>query len=436
MLTDWSSALAQEGQALTRQMQELDTARKFLQSADARQNELLQAERDATKQAADAQAARSAAEAKLQELMAGQDFPTEQEAQTALKTATVTCDKAAAARQTAERTAKAAADNLTRTQSLLHKYRQELPRQTEESANRLTAYREIMTQKNLAESEWQPLADRYTSGAVTKLKERLERHKERLAAATGSLAAAKATIGDRPKPDTAALAETLRAAENKFTACRNEYEQQKTVFTANQNVLDSLAPKLTERAEQLKTYVRLESLYKRLSGNVKNGRMDIETYVQRQYLSRILAAANRRFLAMSAGQYELRMLTGDKAAEGNKNHGLDLTVYSAVTGKEREIRTLSGGESFMAALSLALGTADQIQANTAAIGLDIMFIDEGFGTLDDHARDQAVKVLQQVAGGDKLIGIISHVADLKQKIEDKLLVTKDEHGSHLRWQIS
>ena len=111
-------------------------------------------------------------------------------------------------------------------------------------------------------------------------------------------------------------------------------------------------------------------------------------------------------------------------------------VYSNVTGKEREIRTLSGAESFMAALSLALGMADQIQESSAAINLDILFIDEGFGSLDEHSRNQAVKVLQQLAGGSKLIGIISHVSELKQEIEDQLIVEKTESGSNVRWQIS
>ena len=111
-------------------------------------------------------------------------------------------------------------------------------------------------------------------------------------------------------------------------------------------------------------------------------------------------------------------------------------IYSTVTGKEREVRTLSGGESFMAALSLALGMADQIQQSSAAINLDMMFIDEGFGSLDEHSRNQAVRVLQEMAEGSRLIGIISHVSELKQEIEDQLLVNKDENGSHVKWQIS
>ena len=90
----------------------------------------------------------------------------------------------------------------------------------------------------------------------------------------------------------------------------------------------------------------------------------------------------------------------------------------------------------MAALALALRMADQIQESSAAIHLDVMFVDEGFGSLDEHSREQAVKVLQELAGGSKLIGIISHVTELKQEIEDQLIVSKDEKGSHVKWQIS
>lgn len=137
---------------------------------------------------------------------------------------------------------------------------------------------------------------------------------------------------------------------------------------------------------------------------------------------------------MSAGQFELRCVISRRRVK--EEQGTGLRVYSNVTGKEREVRTLSGGESFMAALSLALGMADQIQQSSSAIHLDMMFIDEGFGSLDSQSRDQAVRVLQQMAGGSKLIGIISHVSELKQEIEDQLIVSKDEEGSSARWQIS
>ena len=200
-------------------------------------------------------------------------------------------------------------------------------------------------------------------------------------------------------------------------------------------LLDFYGDILSERKRALKEHARLDTLYRLVSGNVTDARMDLETFVQRCYLERILAAANRRFEEMSGGQFELRMV-GDEDAGKGRNRGLDLMVYSTVTGKEREVRTLSGGESFMAALSLALGMADQIQESAAAIHLDMMFIDEGFGSLDEHARNQAVRVLKEMAGSSRLIGIISHVTELKQEIDDQLIVSKDESGSHVRWQIS
>ena len=207
------------------------------------------------------------------------------------------------------------------------------------------------------------------------------------------------------------------------------------LLLADRALSRALLPRMEEREKLSKEASRLEGLYRRLSGKRSGSRMDIETYVQRYFLRRILRNANLRFREMSLGQYELRMIPEGQAGDG-RNRGLDLTVYSYVTGKEREVRTLSGGESFMAALSLAMGMADQIQESSASVHLELMFIDEGFGSLDEHAREQAVRVLRDMSGGGKLLGIISHVSELKQEIEDQLLVTKDAEGSHVRWQIS
>ena len=230
---------------------------------------------------------------------------------------------------------------------------------------------------------------------------------------------------------------TTRQQEiNSLWQAQNTSQQHlRDMLNRNAAVAQYLKKNLASRQDKLKEAATLDRLYNRLSGKISGSRMDIETFVQRHYLNQILAAANRRFAEMSAGQFELRLIDINDAGQG-RNRGLDLMVYSTVTGKERDIRTLSGGESFMAALSLALGLSDQIQANTAAINLDIMFIDEGFGSLDDHARGQAIRVLKRLSGGDKLIGIISHVTELKQEIDSQLIVTKDEKGSHIKWQIS
>ena len=207
------------------------------------------------------------------------------------------------------------------------------------------------------------------------------------------------------------------------------------MLRADREAQKKLGQTMEERKKTVEEYQKVERLHNLLAGKVSGSRMDIETFAQRYYLERILDAANYRFREMSAGQFELRMVDLDKAGEG-KNRGLDLMVYSTVTGKEREVRTLSGGESFMAALSLALGMADQIREKSSAIHLDVMFIDEGFGSLDDHSREQAVKVLMRMAGGERLIGIISHVTELKQEIENQLIVEKGDEGSTVRWQIS
>ncbi|WP_029540774.1 SMC family ATPase [Selenomonas sp. AB3002] len=244
-----------------------------------------------------------------------------------------------------------------------------------------------------------------------------------------------ASLGNAPRPDMEGI--TARQQEiNALWQTQNSKQQHlRDMLNRNEAVTKYLKRNLSARQDKLQEAASLESLYNRLSGKISGSRMDIETFVQRHYLSQILIAANRRFAEMSAGQFELRLMPIEDAGQG-KNRGLDLRVYSTVTGQERDIRTLSGGESFMAALSLALGLSDQIQANTSAINLDIMFIDEGFGSLDDHARSQAIKVLKRLSGGDKLIGIISHVTELKQEMDNQLLVTKDEHGSHAQWQIS
>ena len=242
-------------------------------------------------------------------------------------------------------------------------------------------------------------------------------------------------IGDKKRPQTEALQQALCAAEEKLTILTERLQKQSHELQENRYALQELSSSSEARRHTFSEYERLDRLYKQMSGNISGSRMDLETYVQRLYLSKILSSANKRFQEMSGGQYAFRMIRIANAGEG-RNKGLDLMVYSSVTGKEREIRTLSGGESFMAALSLALGMADQIQNTSSAVHLDMMFIDEGFGSLDDLARSKSIRVLKEMADSHRLIGIISHVTELKQEIGNQLLTTKDEHGSHVKWRIN
>ncbi|MBQ6470112.1 MAG: SMC family ATPase [Lachnospiraceae bacterium] len=320
-------------------------------------------------------------------------------------------------------------------ETLIRQWEGQLPAQKEEAERRREEYDAVLKEKKLTETEWQTVTKTHKKEETARLRDRIGRHNAEKAAAEGAAKTAREAIGGQPEPDTEVLKKALDEAQENLASASEQLERCTDYYNTNARALRELVPKTAERTKTAKKYGAVEHLSRRLSGNLTGERMDIETYVQRYYLRRILHAANRRLAEMSAGQYELRM-TDKKAAGEGKNRGLDLMVYSFVTGKEREIRTLSGGESFMAALSLALGMADQIQENTSRIHLDIMFIDEGFGSLDEHSRGQAVRVLKEMSGGSKIIGIISHVTELKQEIEDQLLVTKDAEGSHVRWQIS
>lgn len=167
-----------------------------------------------------------------------------------------------------------------------------------------------------------------------------------------------------------------------------------------------------------------------LSGSMK---MDLETYVQRRYFEQILREANKRLLKMSGNQFLLQLKeTGELGRR--RNEGLDLSVYSIVTDTVRDVKTLSGGEAFMAALSMALGLSDIVGRTVGALRLNVMFIDEGFGSLDEESREQAVKVLSELAGDGRMVGIISHVTELKDQIDKKLVITKGNRGSDLHWE--
>lgn len=434
-LGSWKESLRREDDRLAENIQTLKKLRGYLLGIDEKKAALKTAAEQASQKAVDAKTTFAAKQTELEHLETSRDYQSEEEAETALARAEEGRKNAEAVSRTARRKAYQAESARTKADALISRYKSELPVQDEECSNRKDSYEKIMEEKNLSETEWKELTEKYTRGDAAAFQERAEAWQKRKTAAMSRRDSAKAAIGGQDRPVPEELKNAAETAEKELKDAQSRLEEARNYYKANVSVYDSLKPVMEERGKIMEEHRRLDDLYNLLSGNVTGSRMDIETYVQRCYLERILCAANRRFEEMSAGQFELRMFDIDKAGKG-KNRGLDLMVYSTVTGKEREVRTLSGGESFMAALCLALGMADQIQESAASVNLDMMFIDEGFGSLDEHSRDKAVRVLQEMAGGSRLIGIISHVTELKQEIEDQLIVTKDEEGSHVRWQIS
>ncbi len=185
------------------------------------------------------------------------------------------------------------------------------------------------------------------------------------------------------------------------------------------------------KSDEIKTVEEKWTWVKALSdtanGNVSGKeRVMLETYIQTTYFDRIINRANTRLMIMTGGQYELKRR---KEADNLRSQsGLELNVIDHYNGTERSVKTLSGGESFKASLSLALGLSDEIQSSAGGIKLDTMFVDEGFGSLDDESLAQAIKALSSLADGDRLVGIISHVNELKDRIDKQIIVTKEKTG--------
>lgn len=221
----------------------------------------------------------------------------------------------------------------------------------------------------------------------------------------------------------------------KLRDSENELQKIHTALEINQQIYRNLE-------KYQKTYARLreeaaviDTLNRTASGKISgSAKIDFETYMQRKYFRLILAEANKRLIKMNRGGFLLQLKESENVGKG-KNEGLDLEVYSMMTNSIRDIKTLSGGESFLAALSMALGLSDIVQKMAGAVQLDVMFIDEGFGTLDEMSRQQAVEVLQELAGENRQVGIISHVSELKEQLDKKLIVEKGESGSSIRWEM-
>lgn len=228
----------------------------------------------------------------------------------------------------------------------------------------------------------------------------------------------------------------LRAQGAELAAAQRELEQQdRRLYAAIANN-KSITANVRQSTEGLRRseeeYQSLKALADTMNGRlVGKKHVNLETYIQMHYFDKILRRANVRLLQMTSGQYELcrEALDNDEVKTGNSKTGLDLVVHDHYSGRRRSVKTLSGGESFMASLALALGLADEVQSSAGGIQLDAMFVDEGFGSLDDSALQQAVATLQGLSEGRRLVGIISHVHDLMDMIDTQLVVTKRTNGA-------
>ena len=206
-------------------------------------------------------------------------------------------------------------------------------------------------------------------------------------------------------------------------------------LSSNKTAVDNIKKYTVELEKSEKKYQMVKLLSDTASGNLSGkDRISIETFIQMTYFDRVINRANVRLMRMSYGQYELVRRTEKDKGKGQA--GLELDVIDHYNGTKRSVKSLSGGEAFKASLSLALGMSDEIQSSSGGIQVDSMFIDEGFGSLDDESLNQAIGVLQELTAGNKPVGIISHVSELKERIDRQIVVTKQKnYGSKVEIKI-
>ena len=222
--------------------------------------------------------------------------------------------------------------------------------------------------------------------------------------------------------------ERLNELEIELKNIKDEKQNLYSIYTSNSKIRNNLMDTNDRLIKCLNNYIKYEDLYKLSSGNLVGKRkISFEQYVQATYFDMVLNEANKRFNSMTGGRYRLlRKETGDSLSS---KFALDLDVYDEYNGSKRDIKSLSGGESFKASLSLALGLSDVIQNYSGGINIDAIFIDEGFGSLDAESRELAINTLNTLSNGNKIIGIISHVSELKERIDKKIIVSKTKDGS-------
>lgn len=436
MLQAWLPELQSASKSVQAKVKALDDVRKNLEGAKAERDKLEKAASDAQETAKSTAVKKAEAEKTWnlhQEELSGGTYRTREDAVAQRTQAQEAKQKAEAAASQAAEKERQAQKAETECTARIQQLDAEMPQKQANAEEFNQQYQQTMAEKSLDEAQWRQLTADYDAEEPERLQKKVNDFDQKKNTAETQCTTAQSAIAGREKPDMAKLEAASKAAESALKEAADALETAKHLRLNNEKVLEDLREGRDPLANACKEANTAQHLSDVMAGTESGNRMNLETFVQRSYMEKILRDANRRFRDMSNGQFELKLINVEDAGEG-KNKGLDLEVYSIVTGKTRSVNTLSGGESFMAALSLALGMADQIQAATAAIHLDVMFIDEGFGSLSDNARNEAVNILKEMAGKQRQIGIISHVSELKDEIENQLIVKKDDRGSHISWR--
>ena len=419
-----------------RQLREHDDRRKKLEKLLPDQEEAARAEAEKRENLqsalADLKAQKARAEANVEHLTQGLEWPSEQAA-LAQKTEwegrhTALLNEQTAA-QTAYDTAQKALNNLNEEKAKKSAVLKEKAAQAQASARELDEILRKLAFADRADYE----AALSTEEGLNAEREELDQYQNNLHKAEAAVATLEKEAANQPQPPAPLpqLEEQHRAADRKFY----ELNQANSVVSARKKANQAIADALNRLAKESEQARHKADLLTHLYNTVKGkqaGKVNLsfEAYIQAYYFERVVEAANRRFETMSEGRYLLRR-RDDSVSISGKN-ALVLDVLDHYTGKLRPVSSLSGGESFKAALCLALGLSDVIQAGSGGVEIDALFVDEGFGTLDEASLDKALEVLLGLAGPGKMVGVISHVPELKDRITRQIILKKGALGSTAR----
>lgn len=452
LATQLDAAKADRSKA-ERALNELAELRELIKSAEKREKDSAAALDDARSSAEQASRAHAAAESALDQFIASLSTADASVASERLEQAKLVLEdtkEGCRAAQANEDARVASADRATSLEAEIAK----AERRSNELRSRLESLRQALAQSTAkAESLAEGLSfeDEATASA------RLEDMRSELEDLVSAFEAARDNLSDRELAlskleerantleaqisaldvDDSISAYELESQLNLARARANELARQKAAAEQRREANRGIERQLEELGDRAATvnarFGELDSLAKTAGGTlVGKERITFETYLQARWFDRVLAAANRRLLVMTDGRYELVRHSGQRSGSGAAQSGLDLDVRDSFTGRPRAASSLSGGESFKASLALALGLSDVVQANAGGIELDTMFVDEGFGTLDEESLQLALRTLTELSGSNKLVGIISHVDELRTSIDRKIVVEAGRTGSTLR----
>ena len=233
-------------------------------------------------------------------------------------------------------------------------------------------------------------------------------------------------VKDRPEPDQVATQQALHSANNHADELQDQHRQLLNQQEHNAGLAQQIQKQVARQADELKTTQELAELAGVVNGDGPNSKLGLERYVLQTYLRQILSVGNHRLRQLTNGRYQF--IIDSTQASSKKRSGLEINVYDDHVGEQRSVHTLSGGESFIASLALALALGEVIQQTTGSVDVDALFIDEGFGSLDEEALMVALDSLETIEGKHRMIGIISHVSELRDQVPNQLQVVATGNG--------